>query len=169
MSEIISSELISNSNTLEQACSRLVEDRRKATMKSAIYSLFRRRRAVVRRDGEEAKPQYFDIHEPWVKLTMLAVLGMSCMDSIFTLKLLQLGSSELNPVMKYFIDLDSGLFFAVKLFLTSFCVMFIVMHKKFRLFKLISGYHMLIGTLVMYVTLISYELSMLTGVLNIFV
>ena len=163
------SEFSSQSETLEQSCARLVADRRQATMKSAVYSLFRRRRAVVRRDGEASKAQYFDIHEPWVKLTMLAVLGMSCMDSIFTLKLLQLGSSELNPLMNYFIKLDSGLFFAVKLFLTAFCVVFIVMHKKFTLFRIISGYHMLIGTLVMYVTLISYELSMLTGVIHFFV
>lgn len=163
------SEMICDSSNLEQSCSRFIEDRRKAKMKSAVYSLFRRRRAVVRRDGDVAKAQYLDIHEPWVKLTMLAVLGMSCMDSIFTLRLLQLGSAELNPVMNYFIELDSGLFFAVKLFLTAFCVMFIVMHKKFTLFKVISGYHMLIGTLIMYVTLISYELSMLTGVIRYFV
>jgi len=163
------SEIISNSDSLDQSCSRFVEDRRTATMKSAIYSLFRRRRAVVRRDKDATKAQYFDIHEPWVKLTMLAVLGMSCMDSIFTLRLLQLGSSELNPVMNYFIQLDSGLFFAVKLFLTAFCVVFIVMHKKFTLFKIISGYHMLIATLVMYVSLISYELSMLTGLIQYFV
>jgi len=162
------SEISTESNSLEQNCSRLVADRRQATLKSAVYSLFRRRRAEVRRDSEVAKAQYFDIHEPWVKLTMLAVLGMSCMDSIFTLRLLQLGSSELNPLMNYFIQLDSGVFFAVKLFLTAFCIVFIVMHKKFTLFRIINGYHMLIGTLVMYVVLISYELSMLTGVIRFF-
>ena len=166
------SEISTRSETLDslpKACSRIIHDRRQATFKSAFYSLFRRRRAEVRRDSEVKKAQYFDIHEPWVKVTMLAVLGMSCMDSIFTLKLLQLGSSELNPLMDYFIKLDSGLFFAVKLLLTASCVVFLVMHKKFTLFRVISGYHMLIATLFMYVVLVSYELSMLTGVITYFI
>lgn len=151
------------------SCNRMLEDRRQNHFRAAVYSLFRRRRADVRRDDEHSKAQYFDIHEPWVKITMLAVLGMSCMDSIFTLKLLQLGSSELNPVMNYFIKLDSGLFFAVKLFLTTFCIIFLAMHKKFTLFRVIRGYHMLIATLALYVGLVSYELSMLTGIITYFV
>jgi len=164
MSDIIPEPTVVN----EESCSRLLGDRRQAAFKSACYSLFRRRRAEVRRVDEHTKAQYFDIHESWVKLTMIAVLSMSCMDSIFTLRLLQLGSSELNPLMDYFIKLDSGLFFAVKLFLTAFCVVFLVMHKKFTLFRVVTGYHMLIGTLVMYVVLISYELSMLTGLIRYF-
>ena len=139
------------------------EDRRQNHARAALYSTFRRRRATVRREDEVHKQQYLDIHEPWVVLITAGVLLLSIFDSVFTLRLLQMGSEELNPVMDYFIQRDTNLFFAAKFLMTASCVVFLVMHKKFRLFNTISGYHMLIGTFAMYVCLVCYEISMLTG------
>ena len=139
------------------------QDRRQNQARAALYSLFRRRRATVRRGEELHKPQYVDIHEPWVIMVTVGVLLLSIFDSIFTLRLLQMGSEELNPVMDYFIQRDTDLFFAAKFIMTATCVFFLVMHKKFKLFNMISGYQMLVGTFAMYCCLVSYEISMLTG------
>ena len=138
-------------------------DRRQNQARAAVYSIFRRRRATARREDEQHKPQYVDIHEPWVVMVTLAVMALSIFDSVFTLRLLQMGSEELNPVMDYFIQRDTHLFLVVKFLMTSSCVLFLVMHKKFKLFNAISGYQMLIAAFGLYFMLVSYEISMLTG------
>lgn len=138
-------------------------DRRQNQSRSAFYSMFRRRRASVRRGDELDRPQYLDVHEPWVIMITVAVVLLSMFDSIFTLHLLQMGSEELNPVMDYLLQRDTRLFLAVKFGLTAVCVIFLVMHKKFKLFNAISGYQMLVGAFGLYFLLVTYEVSMLTG------
>ncbi|KPJ92220.1 MAG: hypothetical protein AMJ55_10120 [Gammaproteobacteria bacterium SG8_15] len=71
------------------------------------------------------------------------------------------GSYELNPVMDYFIQKDFHQFFYVKFGLTAFGIMFLVMHKNFRILNRISGYQILYSSLLLYAILVAYELSML--------
>ncbi|MEJ2439860.1 MAG: DUF5658 family protein, partial [Gammaproteobacteria bacterium] len=82
------------------------------------------------------------------------------LDAGFTLLLIQHGSVELNPFLSWFLHKHVLLFFLVKYFLTSLCVILTVMHGQFRIFG-VKGIHFLTGSVVVYTFLIQYQLSML--------
>ena len=137
------------------------QDRRKTSIRTAWHSLYRNRRAAVRRAGDSVINVYFDRHEPWLAYLAIGALFLSATDAFFTLALLQHGSYEMNPVMDYFIQKDSRLFFIVKFSMTAACVVFVLIHKNFQFLKFFKGYHVLLSAFALYTLLICYELSML--------
>ncbi|MEJ2451394.1 MAG: hypothetical protein P8047_12085, partial [Gammaproteobacteria bacterium] len=62
--------------------------------------------------------------------------------------------------LSWFLHKHVLLFFLVKYFLTSLCVILTVMHGQFRIFG-VKGIHFLTGSVVVYTFLIQYQLSML--------
>jgi hypothetical protein len=143
-------------------CSREIRiDRRTNSWRTLMGSLAHRRRAIQRRSDHDAE-HYVDVHEPYLFYVAVAALLLCVADAFFTMTLINFyGSYELNPVMDYFIKSDIRFFFIVKFGLTAVGVIFLVVHKNFRLFKRISGFQILIGSLVIYSILVSYELFML--------
>lgn len=139
----------------------IAQDRRRLHGRAALHSWFKRRRIGPRRDDDPNENIYVDIHEPWLIYVGLGALLLSTMDAFFTLHLLQVGSEEMNPFMDFFLKKDAQLFFIVKFSITAFCIVFLVMHKNFRLFKYISGYHLLLVCFTAYGILVTYELSMM--------
>lgn len=137
------------------------QDRRTNHTRAAFYSLVRRRRKNIRRDGDVAVGRYVDVHEPWLVYLALGALLLSTCDAFFTLLLLQHGSEELNPFMDYFIRKDEQLFFIVKFIMTACCVVFMVMHKNFRFWNYFHGYQILFVAFGAYALLVCYELYML--------
>jgi len=137
-------------------------DRRSTTWRTALYSLFLRRRVGLRRTADQGKGHYVDVHEPQLFYVAIGGVLLCVADAFFTLTLLNFyGSYELNPVMDYFIKKDIQHFFFMKFGLTAFGIMFLVAHKNFRLFNRISGYHILYANLIIYAVLVAYELFML--------
>ena len=150
-----------------QMCARVnhgYDRRRKNSVRTAVYSLYRNRRASVRRIDDNSVNVYFDKHEPWLLYLAFGALLLSATDAYFTLALLQHGSYELNPVMDYFIQKDSRLFFMVKFSMTSTCILFVLMHRNFIFLRLFKGYHVLVTSFALYSMLICYELTMLLQV-----
>ena len=158
------SELMQNVEYFEDTklCARIGgEDRRRNSVRTAWHSLYRTRRAAVRRAGDSTINIYLDRHEPWLVYLAIGALFLSATDAFFTLTLLQHGSFEMNPVMDYFIQKDTQLFFIVKFAMTAACVLFVLIHKNFRFLKIFKGYHVLLSAFGLYSLLICYELSML--------
>lgn len=137
------------------------QDRRQNTFRTVLHSAYRKRRHGPRRGPESADPHYVDVHQPKEFYIVVAAIILSVLDCFFTLILIQHGSEELNPFMDYFLKIDTTLFFVVKFVITSASLLFLILHKKFKLFNLMSGYHLLLSCLILYSILISYELSML--------
>jgi hypothetical protein len=135
--------------------------RRKNSLRTAMHSVYRNRRASVRRVDDDAVNMYVDRHEPWLVYMALGALLLSATDAYFTLALLQHGSYELNPIMDYFIQKGPRLFFIVKFTLTSTCIVFVLMHKNFVFLRLFKGYHVLLSSFALYSLLICYEFTML--------
>ncbi|MGD8941130.1 MAG: DUF5658 family protein [Gammaproteobacteria bacterium] len=135
--------------------------RRKNSLRTAVHSLYRNRRASVRRIDDDVVNVYLDQHEPWLIYMALGALLLSATDAFFTLALLQHGSYELNPFMDFFIQKDPRLFFIVKFTMTSTCIVFVLMHKNFQFLRLFKGYHVLLTSFALYSMLICYELTML--------
>jgi len=136
-------------------------DRRVNHRRAMWYSLFMRRRRALRRDDEKGRHYYIDLHEPWLFSLAMAMCLLSVSDAFLTLNLLQLGSEELNPLLDYFLSLDVRLFFVVKFAITTFCIVFLVMHKNFVLFNRISGLQVLVLSIMAYSVLVCYEITLL--------
>ncbi len=89
---------------------------------------------------------------------------MCIIDGYNTLLLLDLGGVEINPLMRELIDRDATLFFSVKYALTAFCLMILVVHKRFLLLRVVSGYHIIIAVIFGYTILIGYQYRLLASI-----
>lgn len=139
---------------------RASNDRRTHLARAFFHSLYRKRRRGIRRAEDRQRGQYVDVHEPKIIVCAVGVLLLSCADSLLTLLLLQQGAEELNPVMRVLIEADITLFVGVKLALTAVCVVFVVAHKNFWLFR-VRGYAVLYASLALYLVLVNHQLSLL--------
>lgn len=138
--------------------SRTTPERRSATFRTAIHSIYRNRRTSVRRDSDMATDVYFDRHEPWFAFLALGVMLLSITDAYFTLYMLEHGGEEISPVVKYLVQQGDLLFFVTKYLVTAIAVLVVLMHRNFTIFRYFLGYHGLYLMLLSYVLLITYEL-----------
>ncbi len=137
-------------------------DRRTNSWRTIYGSIFLRRRSTPRRIEDAIGAHYVDVHEPSLFFVAVGALILCVADAFFTMTLLNFyGSYELNPVMDFFIKQDFQKFFFVKFGLTAFGILFLVLHKNFRILNRISGYQILYGSLALYAILVTYEIFML--------
>ncbi len=137
-------------------------DRRHLHLRAFLYQFSNQRRHSDRRS--RSTQSYVDVHEPGLLLITLSALLLCIVDSYNTLLLLDLGGSELNPVMRELLDRDATLFFVVKYTLTAFCLMVLVVHKRFFLLKFVSGHTVIVAVLCGYAVLIAYQYSLLASI-----
>ena len=102
-----------------------------------------------------------DWHEPFVFAIVFGVLLFCVADVFFTLNILERGGKEINPLMRLLLETDISLFFYVKFIMTACCIALILVHKRFRLFGCLSGYHILFGVFSGYLALVYYEMVIL--------
>ena len=142
---------------------RVQRERRQANLRSGFYALVMRRRKGDRRRGHSNENIYIDVYGPKIMLGALLVMILCVLDAFFTLLLLERGSSELNPFLAWMLEIDVMWFYSSKYVITAICVLWVVIHKQFNVFG-IKGRHVMLGTIVTYMTLITYQLSMLLEV-----
>jgi hypothetical protein len=90
-----------------------------------IFSLKGKRR-TLRRSTDLMRVTTFDQYHPTLLFYVLTVLSLSLLDAALTLVLLQKGAVEINPVMRYYIDLGPWLFVIVKYGITALSLILIV-------------------------------------------
>ncbi len=105
-----------------------------------------------------------DVHEPRLLLITLSALLLCIVDSYNTLLLLDLGGTELNPVMRELLEHDASLFFWVKYILTALCLIILVVHKRFILLRFVSGHTVIVAVLCGYAALIAYQYRLLDSI-----
>jgi len=137
-------------------------ERRSASFRTAINSIYRNRRTTVRRSTDLATNLYSDRHEPRMAYLSLGILLLCITDTYFTLYLMKHGGEEASPVAYYLMQQGDLFFFIVKYIVTAIAVFVVLMHKNFKVFTYFKGYHGLYFMLVSYVTLTVYQLSILT-------
>lgn len=137
------------------------KDRRaRPTSPVSFQSLFGRRKHIRRKEDRLNNP-YVDIYSLRSVLALLFIIVLSVSDAFFTLKLVQLGAREVNPVMHFFLRHGPVLFLSVKFFLTVFCGVIFLVHKNHLLFGgRVSVKIILMGVLLLYMLLILYELTL---------
>jgi Domain of unknown function (DUF5658) len=135
-------------------------ERRQIGVKSMFYALFFTRRRDLRREGEPVA-YYTDWYSIPSFLVALGIVLLCVADAFFTLQLISLGGTELNPLMAYLLDRGLYLFVGIKMALTISAIIVLVMHERFTFVRRVRAFHILLLTFIGYSVLIAYELTLL--------
>jgi hypothetical protein len=86
------------------------------------YLLRGGRRSSTRRAGDRQLPILHDHYSSKLFAAIITILVLSLVDAVLTLHLLRHGSSELNPVMAFYLGKGDAVFVVAKYLLTSLSV-----------------------------------------------
>ena len=107
------------------------DERRQPT---SIWSILRLggQREIARREGE-GEETYVDRPARRVTLLVSIILSSSILDACLTLRYIELGGGEANPIMAVAINSGEAWFVALKMALTVIGVILLAIHQNFRL------------------------------------
>jgi Domain of unknown function (DUF5658) len=114
--------------------SRDVADRRAFGWRTVIFGFLRSRRREHRRSAED-EPVFIDWHHPWLFFLAVGTMLLSCLDAFFTLRLLDRGAIEVNPVMAVAISYGTLAFTVSKMLMTGLGILMLVFLSRSRLFN----------------------------------
>jgi hypothetical protein len=123
-------------NLLSDSCDELDRerrcgmDRRQTNRADFRYFLINGRRESARREEDQTRIFFFDRYNQRIFAAITAILMLSIFDALLTLILIERGSTELNPVMAYFLEYGPLPFIISKYLLTSFGVVVLLIFKN---------------------------------------
>lgn len=106
---------------------RLGQDRRRRMLPPMRYLIAGGRRRQVRRSEDRERVVILDRYSPRLFGCIVGILFLSVLDALLTLYLMEHGSTELNPVMDYFLKKGPLVFTVAKYALTSVAVVIFLM------------------------------------------
>lgn len=106
------------------------KDRRTHRFPKLKYLLFAGRRAHARREEDWQGTFYFDRYSSNIFAAIVLILLLSVLDALLTLYLIDHGSTELNPVMSYFLKHGPFFFMGAKYFLTCVGVVILLLFRN---------------------------------------
>ncbi len=120
MSKLSDSKDISDSTAVSSSYTekRSGKDRRTHRFPKLKYLLLSGKRSKVRRQEDIHRTFYFDRYSSNIFAAIVAILLLSVFDALLTLYLIDNGSTELNPVMSYFLQFGPFVFMGAKYFFT---------------------------------------------------
>ncbi|HEX7075179.1 MAG TPA: DUF5658 family protein [Hyphomicrobiaceae bacterium] len=141
---------------------RVLPDRRRFTWRTVVFGYLRSRRRRHRRDSERDAP-FIDWHHPWLFFLAVGIMLLSTLDAFLTLRLLERGAIEVNPVMAAMLGHGHFTFAASKMALTGLGIMTLVFLSRLRVFNLMRTGVLLTLFFSCYACLACYQLLMLLG------
>ena len=137
-------------------------DRRQNIRTGFRYFLIDGRRESARREEDKTRFFFFDRYNQRIFATISLILLLSIIDALLTLILIERGSSELNPVMAYFLEYGPLPFIIAKYLLTSFGVVVLLIFKNVFIKKINLYTHSLFSCVILvFSTVIVWELFLL--------
>lgn len=120
------------------------------------------RRSYHRR-AENRNGNYYVDRYGLKSITIFAATLVLCvLDARITLVLLSSGATELNPFLVLALQLGATWFLIIKYFITGICLMMLLIHKNFYVFKYkLNVKKIIFAVLIGYVFLILYEMWLL--------
>lgn len=111
---------------------RILKDRRKRpTAGLSRYTLWGRRK-TFRRKEEQKRGGYVDRYRSASLFPIVLAVGLSVLDALFTMMILDDGGWEANPVVRSVIQLYGDRFWIWKFAMISFPLILLCVHSKFR-------------------------------------
>jgi hypothetical protein len=130
-------------------------ERRQSPTKPISRYAFKGRRMKSWRDDDVN--YYVDRYGPKLFALISAVLLMGVLDAYLTIRILHLGGSELNALMRWMLDHHPGLAITLKYLVLAASIVILVIHKNFVVFGRLKIRTILSVVFVLYGILVSYE------------
>jgi len=112
---------------------RIVKDRRQQpTPGISRYTLWGRRKTFRRKEDQE-RGGYVDRYHSGLLILLTLAVGLTVLDALFTMMILDDGGWEINPVVRSVIQLYGDRFWVWKFVMVSFPLTLLCIHSKFRL------------------------------------
>ncbi len=136
------------------------KDRRRHSWRTLTYCGLqgRGRRRQARREDSD---YYLDWYEPGLVIIGLGTILLSCVDALLTLTLLQHGAYEANQFMAKLLEISVTTFVTTKIAITCSGILFLLMHSRFHILKILNGEKLLKLAFLAYSTLVVYQLVLL--------
>lgn len=136
---------------------RQIKDRRsRPTPPISRHSIFGRRKGNRRISDKES--YYVDWYESRYLILIVSILILCILDVYMTIKILQIGGKELNPVMLLLMQKQPALSLVLKYLITAACLIFLLIHKNFKVFGRIKAHSLIYGVFSLYFLLMLYEI-----------
>ena len=143
---------------------RAVDQRREFSWRTVLFGFMRSRRRELRRD-EDSGVIFLDWHHPWLFFLAVGIMLLSCADAFLTLRLLQHGMIEANPVMDAMLSQGTAAFAVSKVVMTGTSILILVFLAKSRFMNRFRTGLFLTFFFVFYCCLVCYEIVNLLAVL----
>ncbi len=119
---------------------RTLKDRRKQPTPAISRFNIWGQRKTFRRKVDQDKGGYVDCYHPGLLILLTLAVGLTVLDALFTMMILDDGGWEVNPVVYSVILLYGDRFWVWKFVIVSFPLTLLCLHSKFRLvMPVISG------------------------------
>lgn len=146
-------------NSVSEDARRPGPDRRRRNVKGSLKGLFLARRRHRRRDSDaHVVVDHFHARQ---LLWAFGIPLLCAVDVFWTLHILAAGGEEVNPVMRLLIEYDIQVFTAIKMLVTSVCVLVLLIYGHMK-FLGIRVSHLMYALLVGYLALFAYELYLIS-------
>ena len=139
-------------------------DRRIFSWRTVVFGFALSRRRKLRRE-EDADILFLDWHHPWLFFLSVGIMLLSCVDAFMTLRLLDHGMIEANPIMAALLGQGTGVFAATKVLMTGTSIMILVFLAKSRFLNRFRTGLVLTFFFSCYACLVCYEFVHLMRVL----
>lgn len=143
---------------------RAIAERRQFTWRTVFFGFMRSRRHGVRRLQDE-EILFLDWHHPWLFFLAVGTMIMSCLDAFMTLRLLDHGMVEANPLMAALLGQGTGIFAASKIAMTGTSILILVFLAKSRFLNRVRTGLILTVFFTLYACLVCYEFVQLMRVI----
>jgi hypothetical protein len=110
----------------------LRDNRKKPTPAISSFTLWGQRRTFRRREDQE-RGGYVDRYPSALLILLTLAVGLTVLDALFTMMILEDGGWEINPVVRSVIQLYGDRFWVWKFVIVSFPLTLLCLHSKFRL------------------------------------
>lgn len=140
--------------------SRVLPDRRTPSWRTFVFGYALSRRREHRRSSE-FDSVFIDWHHPWLFFLATGIMLLSTVDAFMTLRLLDKGAVEINPVMAVMLDHGHIAFAVSKMLLTGLGILVLVFLARLRLFNFLRTGLLLTLFFSGYTCLVCYQVLML--------
>jgi hypothetical protein len=137
-------------------------DRRVRRFGNLIWMFKSGRRRQVRRASDQRRIHELDDYPKELFFLIILVLGLSVVDGILTLWLMDLGAREVNPVMAYYLKQGPQIFMAAKYLITAAVVLITVAmnHAVFLMLRVRTS-HLLTAFAGCFAMVVAWELFLM--------
>jgi hypothetical protein len=133
-------------------------DRRKNPGSLKSICLLGGRRKQVRRAEDAQRGYYVDLYSKRSLMLIVGIFLLSVLDGYLTLGLVNKGATEANPIMRFYLQVNTPLFLIVKYGVSYLSVFLLLIHKNFYILRTsVSVKQVMLGILGIYAVLVLWQ------------